>query len=147
MTMWIYIWLGVVAFSVMIEFLTMEQVSVWFIGGGIVAMILAAVNVDPVIQIVVFIVVSLVLLLSFRRMVMRFLMKNDNAKTNADALVGREYQLLEPLEFEKPSSVKINVVVWTAISENEKDSLAAGTLVRVVSVEGNKLIVRDVKED
>ncbi len=89
--MWIYIWLGVVAFSVMIEFLTMEQVSVWFIGGGIVAMILAAVNVDPVIQIVVFIVVSLVLLLSFRRMVMRFLMKNDNAKTNADALVGREY--------------------------------------------------------
>ena len=73
--MWIYIWLGVVAFSVMIEFLTMEQVSVWFIGGGIVAMILAAVNVDPVIQIVVFIVVSLVLLLSFRRMVMRFLMK------------------------------------------------------------------------
>ena len=147
MTMWIYIWLGVVAFSVMIEFLTMEQVSVWFIGGGIVAMILAAVNVDPVIQIVVFIVVSLVLLLSFRRMVMRFLMKNDNAKTNADALVGREYQLLEPLEFEKPSSVKINGVVWTAISENEKDSLATGTLVRVVSVEGNKLIVREVKED
>ena len=147
MTMWIYIWLGVVAFSVMIEFLTMEQVSVWFIGGGIVAMILAAVNVDPVIQIVVFIVVSLVLLLSFRRMVMRFLMKNDNAKTNADALVGREYQLLEPLEFEKPSSVKINGVVWTAISENEKDSLASGTLVRVVSVEGNKLIVREVKED
>ena len=77
MTMWIYIWLGVVAFSVMIEFLTMEQVSVWFIGGGIVAMILAAVNVDPVIQIVVFIVVSLVLLLSFRRMVMRFLMKKN----------------------------------------------------------------------
>ena len=83
----------------------------------------------------------------YSRMVMRFLMKNDNAKTNADALVGREYQLLEPLEFEKPSSVKINGVVWTAISENEKDSLAAGTLVRVVSVEGNKLIVREVKED
>ena len=106
MTMWIYIWLGVVAFSVMIEFLTMEQVSVWFIGGGIVAMILAAVNVDPVIQIVVFIVVSLVLLLSFRRMVMRFLMKNDNAKTNADALVGREYQLLSRWNLKNPLPLK-----------------------------------------
>lgn len=147
MTTWIYIWLGVVAFSVMIEFLTMEQVSVWFIGGGIVAMILAACEVDPVIQIIVFIVLSLILLLSFRKLVMRFLLKNDTVKTNAEALIGRDVPLLTPLSFDQPSSVKVNGVVWTAVTENEKDTLPEGTLVRILRVEGNKLIVREGKEE
>lgn len=146
MTTWIYIWLGVVAFSVMIEFLTMEQVSVWFIGGGIVAMILAACNVDPIIQIVVFIVLSLILLLSFRKLVMRFLLKNDTVRTNADALIGKELPLLTPLAFDQPSSVKVNDVIWTAVTENEKETLPAGTLVRISRVEGNKLIVERIEE-
>ena len=43
---WVYIWLGVVALSIIIEFVTADLVSVWFIFGGLVAMILALFDVQ-----------------------------------------------------------------------------------------------------
>jgi len=41
--------------------------------------------------------------------------------------------------------VKINDVIWTAVSADEKEAISEGTKVVVVAVDGNKLIVRPIK--
>lgn len=140
--LWVYIWLGVVALSIIIEFVTFDLVTMWFIGGGLVSLILAAVGVPLIWQIVVFIVVSGVLLATCRKPIMKLLSKK-NTKTNADAIIGKDYALLTPISFGVTGSLKVNGVEWTAVGENDTDEIAAGTVVCVVDIQGNKLIVKE----
>lgn len=140
---WVWIWLGVVCCSAVIEFMSLQMVSIWFVAGGIVALILAIIGgIDLWIQIVVFIALSMILLLSFRKMALKYLLRNTNTKTNVDSIVGKETRLLAPISLDKVGSVKINGVVWTAIAENDTISIPAETLVAVVEVRGNKLVVQ-----
>ena len=115
--MWIYIWLGVTAAALIIEFVTTELVSVWFAGGGLVAMILAIFGVDWYVTVPVAIVVSFALMLAFRKLVMKKLNKGE-VRTNADSVFGKEFILLSGTEDEGGSTIKINGVVWDV---KEKD--------------------------
>lgn len=137
---WVYIWLGVVALSIIIEFVTADLVSVWFIFGGLVAMILALFDVQLIWQLVAFIALSVLLLATCRRPFVK-LIGREKQSTNADALIGREFVLLSPISFETAGSVKVNDVVWTASSENGEE-IKAGEVVRVVAISGNRLIVK-----
>ena len=112
-------------------------------GGGLIAIILSACNVPWVITMPVFIVVSLALLICFRKIVMKYLNKGD-ARTNADSAIGKEYALLTPIEFNTPGTIKINDVVWNVTTEAQGETIAQGTIVRVLSLKGNKYIVEKV---
>ncbi|MBO4594921.1 MAG: NfeD family protein [Clostridia bacterium] len=141
--MWIYIWLGVTAAALIIEFITTEMVSVWFAGGGLVAMILAIFGVDWYVTVPVAIVVSFALMLAFRKLVMKKLSKGE-VKTNAESVFGKEFILLSGTEDEGGSTIKINGVVWDVKTEDDTP-LKKGDRVRVLNLEGNKYIVEEVK--
>ena len=140
----LYFWLGVTVVALVLEFITADMVTIWFAGGGLIAMILALLKVSIYVQIPVFIAVSIVCLLCFRKMVMKKL----NVKTsnlNADSVIGKEYILLTEIGFNKPGSIRVNDVVWSAISENEMDEIAEKSKVRIIGLRGNKYIVEEVK--
>ena len=143
--MWLYVWLGVVALSVIVEFVTFDLVSVWFIGGGLVAMILSACKVQLVWQLVAFIGVSIILLITCRKPLLKMLNKNKSA-TNASSLIGKDTTLLTPISFDNVGSVKVNGVVWTAIAENEMTLIEQGAIVTITAIQGNKLIVKEVNK-
>ena len=139
--MWIWVWLAVTAMGLITEFITMEIVSIWFVFGGVIAMILAGLSVAVEIQIMVFIAVSLVLLLSFRRLALKHLLKKPQEKTNAESIIGRTYKLLSDITTIDNGTIKINGVVWTAVTEDDSE-LKAGTFVEVLRISGNKYIVK-----
>ena len=70
---WLYIGLGVTALALIVEFITNDMISIWFAGGGLVAMIISAFGVSWYVHLPVFIVLSMVLLLSFRKIVLKYL--------------------------------------------------------------------------
>lgn len=140
--MWLYIWLAVTAAALIVEFLTAEIVSVWFVGGGLVAMLLAGLNLDWYIHVPAFIVVSFLLMLCFRRLVMKKLNKGE-VKTNAETVIGKEYELLTAIGFNQAGSIRINGVVWTAVAEDDNAEIPAGTKVIIEKIEGNKYIVKE----
>ena len=142
---WVYIWLGVVALSIIIEFVTTDLVSVWFIFGGLLAMILALVDVDLIWQLVAFIALSAILLALCRKPILKVL-GNNKESTNADSLVGREFVLLTPISFNVAGSVKSGDVVWTADTASDGEEIAAGETVRVVRITGNRPIVEKVQK-
>lgn len=78
---WLYILLGVVAVSMIIEFITLKVVSIWIAIGGVVAMILAACGVGYEIQIIVMVLVSVACILGLRKVTLKLLDKNKT-KTN-----------------------------------------------------------------
>lgn len=139
---WIYIYLAVVVFALLIEFFTSEMVSVWFVGGGVISMILSALNVGWEVHFPVFIGVSIILLACFRKFALKYF-SNGETKTNADSAVGKEYELLTEIGFNKPGTININDVIWSAVSEKQEDVIPKGSIVIVVGIKGNKYIVKE----
>ena len=141
MDVWFYIWIGVIVVSIVVEVATTEMVSLWFIGGGIVALILAACGVHFGIQLGAFAVVSLALLIPLRKIVLKYFTPKS-VKTNADMVIGKELELLEPISKGVFGAVKVNDVVWTAVGETDDETIEKGAIVIVEEIKGNKLIVR-----
>ena len=140
----IWIWLGIAIASAVLEFVSMQMVSVWFTVGSIVAIILSLCGVVWWVQLLTFGIVSLVLLLCLRKLCLKYLLKNDNATTNIDGLVGTTQKLVEPITTDTAGAVKISGVVWTAVSEGA--NIEKGEMVKIERVEGNKLIVSKIEQ-
>ena len=51
---WIWVWLGIVVVALVLEFITMELVSIWFAFGGFVSLIMSACGASVASQWIVF---------------------------------------------------------------------------------------------
>lgn len=141
---WLYVWLAVTIIALVVEFLTSDMISIWFAGGGLVAMILAAFKLQWYIHFPVFLVLSFVLLLCFRKSVMKHLDKGK-VFTNADAVFGKEYKLLTAISLNNPGTIKVNDIVWNVVCQDDFAEIEAGALVKVIEIKGNKYVVEEVK--
>jgi membrane protein implicated in regulation of membrane protease activity len=70
---------------------------------------------------------------------LRVLLKKDE-KTNVDALAGTTAKLLTAISPDNPGSLRINDVVWTAVAKGNT-KIESDTEVKIIKVEGNKLVV------
>lgn len=140
----IWIWLAVVAISLVVEFLTWDLTSIWFAVSGLVALILSAFEgINWVWQLGVFIVLSALLLIFVRQICRKMLLKTDE-KTNVEAFAGKRTKLLTAVGTnENYGTVKFNGIVWNALSEDNTE-IPAESEVEVVKVDGNKMIVKKV---
>ena len=141
------IWLGVFVLALVVEALTSEIVSIWFAVGAVIATIVSLIpGVAWWVSLIVFIVISVATLLFVRPIVSRYLKRNE-VKFNVDELIHKKGHLTKECNKDSYGEVKINGVVWTAISQNDEVVLPVGTYVEVLAITGNKLIVREYKEE
>lgn len=143
--MWIYFWLIVTAISLILEFITTDMLCIWFAGGGLVSLILAACGLGWYVQVPVFIAVSLALMFAFRQMVLKKL-NNKQVRTNADMAIGKEFRLLSAITFDNLGTIKVNDVTWNAVSSNDMP-IPAGTIVIVKELKGNKYVVEPAPQE
>lgn len=141
LSLFVWLWLAVVIITLVVEFMTAEIVSIWFFFGSVVSLILAICKVDPAIQIIVFVVVSLVFMVCVRPFIKKYVKRNE-IKTNVDSFVGRIALVTEDIVDGNRGVVKLDGQEWSAISN---DNVLKGTKVVVLSIEGNKLIVKENK--
>ena len=136
----IVVWLVIFVVSVIIEACTTELVSIWFSAGSIIALILSAIpNVPFYIPIIVFIVISLTLLLCLRPIIKKMLNKNT-LNSNIDEIIGKKGNDVDL------GTVKIHGVLWNALSLDNVP-ISKGSHVIVKNVNGNKLIVKEIKKE
>lgn len=137
----IWIWTIIIAFSLIIEFITLEMISIWLAVGGVVGLILSlfdAISVE--VQIIVAIIVAVGCIIGLRRFALKFLHKSsENKKT--EILLGKHVVVKQPIEENKAGTVKLNGVEWTAYSEQP---INAGENAEVIEVNGNKLKVKKI---
>lgn len=144
--MWI-VWLSLMVIMVFIEALGPALVSIWFAIGALAALIVSFIPKVPFwVEIIVFVVVSAVALLTIRPISKKFL-KRNTINSNVDSLVGKRGPLQEEISPFSAGSCKINDVSWTAVSSNDKETIAKGAIVEVVTIIGNKLVVKKVEEN
>jgi len=139
----LWVWLGIVVVATIVELFTLDMTSIWFAFSGIVALILSAFKeISWIVQLVVFVVLSAVLIIGLRPICRKFFLRHMNEKTNTDSLIGKHVYMLSTAKFGQMGSVKIADVIWSAIPEKEEETIEEGTIVEVLSIKGNKLIVK-----
>ena len=141
LSIFVWLWLAVVIITLVIEFMTAEIVSIWFFFGSVVSLILAICKVDPAIQIIVFVAVSLLFMICVRPFIKKYTKRNE-IKTYVDSFVGRIALVTEDIVDGNRGVVKLDGQEWSAISH---DNIVKGTKVVILSIEGNKLIVKENK--
>lgn len=142
--MWV-IWLCVFVAALIIEASGPEVVSIWFAGGALISLVISFIEGVPWwIEAIVFAVVSAALLIFVRPMLSK-LIKRDIVSSNADAMTGKKGTITEDISELKSGEVNVDGVIWTAISTKESDTIVKGTVVKVLSIDGNKLVVTPVK--
>jgi len=134
-------WLIVGVIFAVAEALTVGLVTIWFTGGAIVALIAALMGASTPVQVVLFLVVSIGLILTTRKLFVGKL-KTGRTKTNVDALVGEEAKVLTDIKPFEPGSVKLKGQEWTAVAKADDLAIASGEIVKVVAIEGVKVIVK-----
>ena len=134
-------WLAVLIVLLVIEIATLGLTTIWFAGGALVACIAALLHASIWVQIVLFLVVSVLLLLFTRPVAVRYMNKN-RTKTNVDSMAGKEAVVTEDIDNLKAQGVvQVNGLEWTARAENNQDVIPKGSVVEVTRVDGVKLIV------
>lgn len=138
-------WLIALVVLLVIEAATLGLATIWFAGGALIALIAAMCGAGFGIQMVCFLVVSLILLIFTRPVAVRFLNK-DTLKTNVDRVIGMEGIVAEEISnLAGTGKVSLGGNTWTARTESEGGIIPKETVVEVLRVEGVKLIVK-VKE-
>lgn len=141
----IIFWAVALAAFAVAEGLTVSLTSIWFALGALCALITAAFTDRILTQLIVFLIMSLLTLLLIRPLVRRHL-SGRRVATNADRAVGEEAVVTEEIDnLNAKGQAAVNGAVWTARSENG-EIVRAGERVRVLRIEGVKLIVSPLSQ-
>lgn len=134
-------WLILFAILIIIELITVALTTIWFALGALAACLAAALGANYVIQVVVFTVVSLILMLVFRPLSVKFL-KVGKEKTNTDVLVGKTARVTQEINnFTQTGTVYVRGLSWTARSSND-EIIPEGSKVVIEKISGVKLLVK-----
>ncbi len=138
-----WIWIIIFIVALIVEVVTSGTlISIWFSVGALLAYLVQLFNGPLILQLIVFLAVSIGALLAIRPIATTYFRGNIVA-TNADRMVGQRTYLTKAITSNHWGEVNVYGVVWSAVEKNNQP-LAIGTEVKVVAIEGAKLIVEEI---
>lgn len=138
---WLIFWSVIFALCIIVEIITLGLTTIWFAGGAAVAAISVLFNASPVVQVLIFIVISLVLFFTTRPIAKKHFNSDSIEKTNVESLIGKEVIVTGAIDnIHSTGQVRVNGLEWTARSAND-EFIPEGTVVIINEVQGVKLIV------
>lgn len=143
--MWL-VWLGVGLLAVVLELLTASAlVSIWFAVGACAAALVSLLDFSIGIQIAVFVIMSFLSMLIVRPVAACYL-RGNVVRTNADRYIGEKGIVTKKITSNDWGEVKIQGTIWHAVSV-EDEEIEEGSRVKVVAIEGAKLLVMKLQNE
>jgi membrane protein implicated in regulation of membrane protease activity len=135
----LFLWIILAAVALAVDIITSNILFVSFTIGGIFAIIANSLQVSSDIQIIIFIVVSLLSLALIYPLITKKLKKTvSKTPLMEQSYIGRKIQIEEDI-IEK-GKIKIDGIYWTV--KNESDPLSKGDTALIVGITGNKLAIK-----
>ena len=131
-----YIWLSIVVLLAIIEILTVNLVSIWFVISGILSMITSLFITNVTIQITIFVIFGVLFMLLTKNTVKKIVPKKE--KTNLDRVVGMEGIVTKKITKNTSGEVKVDGKYWTATADK---TILPDTIVKVLALNSTKLKV------
>lgn len=129
----------IIAFGVL-EAATAQLVSIWFVIGAIAAFIAALFNASVLVQVIIFIAVTILALIATRPIVKKFVHAKKQP-TNADRVLNQTGIVIEEINNIKATGqVKVDGKVWSAKSA-DNSIIPVNEQITIKEISGVKLIV------
>ena len=138
------VWIVAAVILIIIEAITLGLVTIWFVGGAVAAAITTLFTDNIIIQVIVFLVVSIALLILTKPM--RTKLKIGKEKTNVEEVVGRQGFVVEKITPTAFGQVKVGGITWTAGAKDENSVIEVEEKIIVCAVDGVKLIVEPAQK-
>lgn len=141
--MWIF-WLIAAGVFFIIEMATIGFLVFWLGIGAILAMITSFITDSVLIQLLVFVVTSIILLIFTRPLLNKFIKSTKDVKTNAYSIIGKKgIVVLDINNTDGSGQIKVNGEVWSAKSDTD-EIILQNTKIEVVDIDGVKAVVRRI---
>ena len=137
--MYSLVWFITFALLLFVELATQNLVSIWFVLGSLAALGVSFLTNNLLLQILVFVLVSIIALILTRSLVKRF-KDYDITPTNSDRVIGKIGEVTKDIKKNQYGQVRVFGEYWTAFSDHNID---AGTKVRILGIDGVKLEVEE----
>lgn len=140
------VWLILLAILLIIEVMTLGLTTIWFAGGALVALIVSLFYDNLLLEIVLFLAVSLILLIFTRPIAQKYI-NSTRVKTNYEALIGKEACVTATIDNTKGTGLAVvDGQEWSARSA-DGSLIEKGTKVIIKNISGVKLVVSVKKGD
>lgn len=136
-------WLIIFVVLLIIEICTMGLTTIWFAGGALVAFVMGIIGFGTTVQVIVFLIVSVLLLVMTRPIALKYFNK-ERQKTNAESLIGQQALVLEDVDtLHARGLVEVNGQEWSAKTDDPEGFIKKNVVVVIDGIQGVKLIVRE----
>lgn len=139
------VWVAIGVVCMIIEILTPTFLFLSFGIGAVATGIISSFISSVVLQIAIFSVITFLLFLRMRKLSNK-LQSKDYHETNIYALKGKKAIVVIPIKKNSKGYVKVGGEEWPAIAQTGKD-IKKGSTIKVISIEGNKLLVEPAEEE
>ena len=139
----IYDWIFLCIIFIIIEFVTVNLVTIWFAIGSLFGAFTSLFTDNITIQICAFLGVSILTLIFTRPLAKKYLMPKIT-KTNYDKVIGMIGVVTKDISTLDYGEVKVDGKYWTAVSDTD---IKKGSKVEILSIDGVKLVVKMRKEN
>lgn len=135
-------WIALIVIAIITEASTDQLISIWFVPGSIVAIILDFFNINilwQVLSVLLFATAGIV----FAKTLLNKIMPTKIIKTNVEAIIGEKCIVTEKVDnYAGCGQVKIKGQIWSARSVDENETFDEGDILHVVAIEGVKVICK-----
>ena len=141
------IWLGLFILLLVIEIITVGLTTIWFAAGALAALAANVLGANLIIQIIIFLAVSVVLLIFTRPWAEKHL-NRKRVRTNYEREIGKVIRITEKVDnLDQTGKSVVDGQEWTVRSKDNNVILEKDELAKVISVSGVKLIVEKYEEE
>lgn len=135
-----WIWIAVTVIAALIEIFTRKAIAVWLVPGSLVALVIDILEKSVFWQILVCVIPAAVGIIVCK-LVFRGVAERSNV--GIESVIGERCVVTERIDsFAGCGEVKVNGQIWSARGVSDEDAYDEGTVLRVVAIEGVKLICR-----
>ena len=139
------IWLIIAGFCFVLEIVTVGFLVFWFGVAALIVCILSLVVPNVITQSAIFLVLSAILVF-FTRPLSKKLGRTDTTVTNAERLIGKTAVVKKTITSHSSGQVKVQGELWTAaLPDDETNDISEDSEVKIVAIDGVKLIVKPTK--
>lgn len=140
------LWLVLLVVFLVIEIATMGLTTIWFAAGAVVATLLALVHVPFWLQLIAFLLVSIVMLIFTRPVAVKYF-NRDRVRTNVESMIGKEAIVVYEVDnLQGLGRVIVGGQEWSARSTQNDIKIPVGAVGIVKAIDGVKLIIEERKE-
>ena len=138
--MWL-VWLVIAAVLFVGEILTAGFLLLWFAIAAVVAMFVSFITTNLFIQILIFLIVSVLLLIFTRPLLSKYTNK-DNTITNSNAIIGKTAIVTEDISLlNSTGQINVDGEIWSAKTMDPNLIIPKGSKVEIIGIDGVKACV------